>query len=609
MREVGAALALPGVRRSVSGNRSGGSWCWAAGKLARLVLSLACLLAVLGAGAPSSEAASAMLWSAPQLIDPANPTPSIDDSLGLNAVSCASSSLCAAVEGAGSILTSTDPLEDPGSWGTAYTNSGDFLDAVSCPSTLLCVALTSSGTVVTSTDPTDESSTWTASTIQSQAGSNAAYNVISCAPNTSTCVAGGFNGLATTIGSGWQAFSFPGLLTITGISCPSASLCVATFSDGQPVSGNPSGVITSTDPNGGQSDWTVTYLPVDGLVGVSCPTVSLCVADSNVFDTGIVTSTNPTGGAGAWSAVNANPFGEPVGMSCASPTLCVVLGGEEGRNGGQEAYASTNPTAGPSAWNVSSIEPSSVTTYNQYVISVSCLLGTSTCVAVDRKNVYLANAVPANALTVAVAGTGTGQVSGNPGIICPAVPIEECSNMLPAGSTITLDETAFVDQFFAGWSSPCAKTTATVCSVTMSDNETVTATFDHDQPHCSIEPRHSTVLLKRPRMRSRVSIDTLPLTVTCDQDVRLVLNATITATLHRRTKYRKARTKRITIPPVRVTVKSAVAKKFTLKLPSVALAYLRRHKHEMMLIAMDARGAHGSKRSSTTLPALQSGGA
>ena len=600
MREVGVAVPMSGARRRARGARQGQCSWWTT-QAARVLSSLVCALVVLGVTAAPSQAASAMLWSAPELINPANPVPSTSDSLGLNAVSCASSSLCVAVEGAGSILTSTDPLENPSSWGTVYTNSSDYLEAVSCPSTLLCVALTSGGTVLTSTDPTDQSSTWTASTIQSQAGSSPQYETIACAPNTTTCVAGGSDGLATTSGSGWQAFSFPGVVTITGVSCPSSSLCVATFSDGEPGEGNPSGVMTSTDPNGGESAWTVTTLPVEGLVGVSCPTVSLCVADSNVYDTGIVTSTNPTGGAGAWSAVNANPFGEPVGVSCASATLCVVLGGEERFMGGQEAYASTDPTGGPTAWNVSTIEPDPVT-YNEFAIGASCLPGTSTCVVVDRKNVHVANAVPANTLNVAVAGTGTGQVTGNPGIICPSVPSEECSDLLPTGSTITLDETASTDQFFAGWSSPCAKRTATTCTVTMSADETVTATFDHDQPHCSITPKNSTVLLGQSRGHRAASVGTLTFSVTCDQNVRLAVDATITATLHKQTKHHKARTKTIRVTPKRVNVKDSATKRFTLKLPPAALAYLKRHKHETMLIAIDARGAHGSKRSSTIVP-------
>jgi hypothetical protein len=64
----------------------------------------------------------------------------------------------------------------------------------------------------------------------------------------------------------------PGL---SGVSCPSAALCVAV--DG---AGN---VLTATSPTGGSAAWTITN--VDGptaLASVSCPSVSLCVAVDSV---------------------------------------------------------------------------------------------------------------------------------------------------------------------------------------------------------------------------------------------------------------------------------------------------------------------------------------
>ncbi|MHB1930279.1 MAG: hypothetical protein ACYCUG_12815, partial [Acidimicrobiales bacterium] len=83
--------------------------------------------------------------------------------------------------------------------------------------------------------------------------------------------------------------------TFTGISCPSVSLCVAVD-----VNGN---VVTSTNPTGGVSAWTAANVdPGNTLSGVSCPSASLCVAVDGSGN--VVSSTNPTGGASAWTAAN-----------------------------------------------------------------------------------------------------------------------------------------------------------------------------------------------------------------------------------------------------------------------------------------------------------------
>jgi hypothetical protein len=88
----------------------------------------------------------------------------------------------------------------------------------------------------------------------------------------------------------------PGI-ALRGVSCPSVSLCVAVdeLTD----------VVTTTNPTGGPGAWTVTVVPALGLRSVSCPSVSLCVA---VDDSGnVVTSTNPAGPPRI-SGLRASPF-------------------------------------------------------------------------------------------------------------------------------------------------------------------------------------------------------------------------------------------------------------------------------------------------------------
>jgi hypothetical protein len=130
--------------------------------------------------------------------------------------------------------------------------------------------------------------------------------------------------------------------TIRSVSCPSASFCVAVTGEGY--------VYSSTRPTGSGDDWQVADVDGDGrdthLLGISCPTASLCVAVSGERYTSgkVLTSTNPGGGAPAWNEAQLDPTLDLRGVSCGTPTLCVAVA-EQGR-----MLVSTNPTGGPSAW-------------------------------------------------------------------------------------------------------------------------------------------------------------------------------------------------------------------------------------------------------------------
>ena len=139
-------------------------------------------------------------------------------------------------------------------------------------------------------------------------------------------------------GHGWQP-------TLDGVSCPSASLCVAVDDAGDAV--------TSTAPTAGKGHWQIA--PVDRdhgpLDGVSCPSVSLCVAVDDAGD--VLTSTDPTGGPGYWSRTHVeDPSGSDDqldGVSCPSVTLCVAV------NFQRQVLTSTNPTGGAAAWRVTPV--------------------------------------------------------------------------------------------------------------------------------------------------------------------------------------------------------------------------------------------------------------
>ena len=258
----------------------------------------------------------------------------------IGALSCPSASLCVAGDGAGNILSSTNPTGGQTAWSLTSVLSNESIGtAISCPSISLCVAVGFAGNILTSTHPTGGASAWTKTTAVP-----AYLYAVSC-PSVSLCVAGGvepsgihgeasiFTSTNPTGGaSSWSSAPIAsGGGIVDAVSCPSVSLCVA---------GGPRGnILTSTDPTGGASAWNKTK--VGSPSAISCPSVSLCVA----ADGGnILSTTNPTGGARAWKTTTVNQTQELTAVSCPSVSLCVA------GDGGGNILTSTHPTGGASAW-------------------------------------------------------------------------------------------------------------------------------------------------------------------------------------------------------------------------------------------------------------------
>ncbi len=116
----------------------------------------------------------------------------------------------------------------------------------------------------------------------------------------------------------WTVAHVDGTNRLAGVSCASASVCVA-----GDASGN---VVTSTDPSAATPVWTVAK--VDGtnsLVGVSCASASVCVAGDASGN--VVTSTDPTAATPVWTVAQVDGGGDLLGVSCASASLCVAVDG------------------------------------------------------------------------------------------------------------------------------------------------------------------------------------------------------------------------------------------------------------------------------------------
>jgi Divergent InlB B-repeat domain len=163
--------------------------------------------------------------------------------------------------------------------------------------------------------------------------------------------------------------------SLTGMSCPSASLCVATDDAGN--------VVTSTDPAGGAETWTVTNIDgTQAIEGLSCASVSLCVA---IDESGnALVSTNPTSGAAAWALTHIDAiFGlnAVTGVSCVAGPLCVVTDADG------NVVTSTDPTGGAGAWTTADIDA------GNSLNDVSCA-SLSLCVAVDDAGNVLDSSSP-----------------------------------------------------------------------------------------------------------------------------------------------------------------------------------------------------------------------
>jgi len=198
---------------------------------------------------------------------------------------------------------------------------------------------------------------------------------------------------------------------LSGVSCPSKSLCVAVgFYTDTPT------LAFSQAPTGDLAQWHVVNLPYPigpgktcvagepgchepggGFNGVSCASQKLCVAVSR--DGFLYASTEPTAGADAWSPtvigegkLNLNA------VSCGSPSLCVaVAGGPTASNG--KVLTSTSPTSG--SWQMTQLSSS------LNFRGVSCATP-SFCLAVTGEGRIFVSTDPTG-------GASTWQEAGTPG--------------------------------------------------------------------------------------------------------------------------------------------------------------------------------------------------
>ncbi len=263
----------------------------------------------------------------------------VDGGNELTGIACPSTGLCVAVDGAGNVITSQNPAGGQTAWTVATidssptqanTDSGGpvLLRGVSCPSTGLCVAVDGAGNALAATNPTGGAAAWTithADTDRSYGCSGPGLTCqpplvgVSC-PSIALCAAVDFSGniLTTpnpTAAGPWSSTPTDGgrLSSLWGISCPLAGFCAT-------VDGTAGRAITF---NPALPAVQHTRALPDAPYGIWCRSPSLCLASVQTPGglSGLLGSYNPTASASTWSL---SGLGAINAVACPSASMCVA---------------------------------------------------------------------------------------------------------------------------------------------------------------------------------------------------------------------------------------------------------------------------------------------
>lgn len=322
---------------------------------------------------PLLEIGASASWQAVEAPLPTNASAD-NPNASLDSVACPSTTWCVAVGSYTDTLGNTQGLLVTG-YGTSWTateaplpanawTSGNLqvgLNDVSCASTSVCVAagwypdssFHSQGLLVTGSG-----TSWKAaeSPLPGGASSNPGTDLASVTcPSTSKCVVAGhyndssddFQGvLVTGLGASWTAFEAPSASSelygglLESVACPSTTFCTATgYFDG---SGGQQGMLAT----GSGTSWTAAESPLPAnaasnpaaeLDSVACPSTSTCVAtgdywfsDTNNGQEGMLVA----GSGSSWTAAEAPlpadadsyPGASLTSVSCPSTAACAATG-------------------------------------------------------------------------------------------------------------------------------------------------------------------------------------------------------------------------------------------------------------------------------------------
>jgi hypothetical protein len=313
---------------------------------------------------------------------------------GATGLSCPSAEFCAVVDSRGDVITSADPSSPVPSWRTAHVDiepvspgagvalngPGSIgIEGISCPSTTLCVAVDSDGNVITSTEPGGGAAAWRREDLD-EANQ---FDAVTCAPGSTFCAAVDMEGRLFVSGdpaggaSTWRSAKLDAGATgsdytdiFWGISCPTAGFCMASTSESRiftstepanpaswrPTSGGPLtpppfvpvAEVTARSTTAAHASDASSSVATDGENIMSCPSTSLCaIPGFSAYE--IWTTEDPMDDAATWHGVHPPQFvvggeNDVTSVGCATAQLCVAgtwLG---------EGLVSEDPGGDASAW-------------------------------------------------------------------------------------------------------------------------------------------------------------------------------------------------------------------------------------------------------------------
>ncbi len=354
----------------------------------------AALVAALGvAMCTTGMQARAAVTAAWQLQMPPNPTGAT--SAAFAGVSCPATDECIAV-GSASLPAGLHTLAERwngSTWSILTTpnpgSDGDWLNAVSCPSTTVCIAVGATGANTAGTQyglvERWNGSVWSATRINPGVGGAAVFDAVSCS-SASACTAVGYaysccDPETFTVadrwnGSSWSLQTTPvldcGCASLTGVSCPTATVCTASSFGGgsdldMPLTERWTGgtwlVGSSQPPTPGSED--------GGLNSVSCPSATACTAVgyyyTNPGDSTFAALSDHWNGS-TWAVQTQPSSGKDLtSVSCPTTSACTAIGITNADGvfashwNGTHWVAQTVPTSGTSSDKLNAVDCASAT--------------------------------------------------------------------------------------------------------------------------------------------------------------------------------------------------------------------------------------------------------
>lgn len=301
--------------------------CHVTGRLVVVVAGLAG--AVLGLGAGAGPALGVPAWRAASVASQGT-APAL---AGLGGVSCPTAGVCFAIGGEAGFPQGRAVIIGTADGGARWNVLGQpvgphFFYGITCAAARHCkvagIGPFDAGTVYTTRDG---GTVWTKDPVVL---GGEPFLAIACHTPRQSCEAGG-TGVQPLMygtpdgGKTWSSQPVPGLSMVDGLACPTASVCVASGYDGGRISLPTAAIATTTD---GGSRWTAQAVPGGSVNDVACPTARVCTAAAVAgAGAGHGEMLRTANGGATWFRQHL-PAGTPglLSISCPSVSDCVAVG-------------------------------------------------------------------------------------------------------------------------------------------------------------------------------------------------------------------------------------------------------------------------------------------